>query len=107
MDFNLAPLSVRRDIAMLGVIHRAILRQGPPQLWKFFRLDLSTPVRQSRHAKRHSRHVVEWPAGRSLDIMRRSALGMIRIYNLLPDELVMKLSVKEFQHGLTVLVKTV
>ena len=37
--------------------------------------------------------------------MRKSALGMIRIYNLLPDELVMKLSVKEFQRGLTVLVK--
>ena len=29
LEFNLAPLCTRRDIAMLGVIHRAILRLGP------------------------------------------------------------------------------
>jgi hypothetical protein len=32
MSFNVAPLCVRRDIAVLGVIHRAALREGPPQL---------------------------------------------------------------------------
>ena len=36
MNFNLAPLSTRRDIAMLGVIHRAALREGPQQLLIFF-----------------------------------------------------------------------
>lgn len=105
MNFHLAHLSVRRDVAMLDVIHQAMLRQGHLQLWKSFRVDHSTHVRQPRHDKRHSRHVVEWLAGRSLDIMRRSALGMIHIYNLSPDELVMKPSVNEFQRGLTVLVK--
>ena len=34
--FKLAPLSSRRDIAMLGVIHRAVLGEGPPQLRQFF-----------------------------------------------------------------------
>ena len=32
---NLAPLSTRRDIAMLGVIHRSVLGLGPPQLASF------------------------------------------------------------------------
>ena len=28
MDFNLAPLNLRRDIAMLGLIHRTVFGQG-------------------------------------------------------------------------------
>ena len=35
LRFNLAPLSSRRDMAMLGVIHRAVLGLGPKQLHKF------------------------------------------------------------------------
>ena len=31
--FSLAPLAARREIAMLGVIHRAVLKKGPLQLW--------------------------------------------------------------------------
>ena len=38
VHFALAPLQVRRDVAMLGVVHRAALRKGPPQLWPFFAL---------------------------------------------------------------------
>ena len=34
-SFNLAPLSVRRDIAMLGVIHRAARGEVPPPRWRF------------------------------------------------------------------------
>ena len=30
-NFRLAPLSVRRDIALLGLIHRTVLRRGPKQ----------------------------------------------------------------------------
>jgi len=34
--FNLAPLEVRRDIAMLGLIHRTVLRKGPSHFRKLF-----------------------------------------------------------------------
>ena len=37
MDFNLAPLSMRRDIALLGILHRAALGEGPPQFREYFR----------------------------------------------------------------------
>ena len=106
MTFNLAPLCVRRDISILGVIHRAAMCAGPPMLWKYFRLDSASIVaRPTRRARRHSMHLVEWPAGRNLDIMRRSALGMIRVYNLLPADLVEKRCLSEFQRGLTDLVR--
>ena len=32
LDFNLAPLRCRRDIAMLGLLHRVALREAPSQL---------------------------------------------------------------------------
>ena len=37
MEFNQAPLAMRRDIAMLGLLHRAALAQGPPQLRELIR----------------------------------------------------------------------
>ncbi len=39
MTFNLAPLSIRRDIAALGIIHRAMLGLGPKHFHQFFKLD--------------------------------------------------------------------
>ena len=36
LEFNLAPLEMRRDIAMLGVIQRAAIKEGPPQLQQLF-----------------------------------------------------------------------
>ncbi len=105
MSFNLAPLCVRRDIGILGVIHRAAMRAGPPQLWKCFQLDGPTVLRTSARNRRHTMHLVEWPSGRNLDIMRRCALGMIRVYNLLPSELVLKRDLKEFQGGLADLIR--
>ena len=31
MDFSLAPLSLRRDIALLGLLNRSAIGGGPPQ----------------------------------------------------------------------------
>ena len=39
MYFHLAPLRCRRDIAMLGIIHRCVLGKGPAQFKDFFRID--------------------------------------------------------------------
>ena len=105
MRFNMLPLCVRRDVSILGVIHRAVLRSGPPKLSKFFRLDLSATHRQRRGVQRHAMQLVEWPCGNNLEIMRRSAFGMIRVYNLLPAESVQKHDLKSFQRSLTDLVR--
>ncbi len=39
IEFCLAPLCVRRNIAMLGVIHRTALGEGPDQFREFFKPD--------------------------------------------------------------------
>ena len=81
MHFNLAPLTARRDIAILGCIHRAARQRGPPSLWQFFRRNPAPHVSFAWRAQRHSFQIVEWPRGTDLQIMRRSALGMIQMYN--------------------------
>ena len=43
VHFGLAPLGTRRDVACLGVIHRAVLRRGPPQLFQYFQIDPAPP----------------------------------------------------------------
>ncbi len=49
--------------------------------------------------------LVEWPGWHNLEIMRRSALGMIRVYNLLPPHVVSEHNLKDFQRSLTDLVR--
>jgi hypothetical protein len=97
---NLAPLSARRDIAMLGVIHRAVLGQGPKQLREFFFLTSDAPL-----TNRHRMQIREYREGSSdhwsdiarfgprtytaaPDYMTRSALGLCTVYNLLPANIV-------------------
>ena len=77
--FNLAPLSVRRGISMLGVIHRTVLGDGPPQFRKYFHLDAGHVSGISiRHAdNKHSKQLHDPRSASSLDVMKRSALGLI------------------------------
>ena len=78
MNFNLAPLSTRRDIAMLGVVHRAVLQEGPEQLRQFFEIDETLKSSPTRAAtRRHKRQLVEHRRGRFSETVRRSALGLV------------------------------
>ena len=99
MSFNLAPLSLRRDIAMLGLIHRTVLGEGPVHFQRFFYVTSSTTRRSERH-RRHNRQLYEYRHGKYLDIVGRSALGAASVYNLLPQEIVDAENVKLFQRSL-------
>ena len=107
VHFKLAPLKVRRDIAMLGVIHRAVLGKGPQQLQRFFQpVDRPASSFHTRLAScRHSRQLEEMKSGHFLEVMRRSALGLRSVYNLLPEFVVGQCSVKGFQGCLQSMVK--
>ena len=89
VDFKLAPLNTRRDIAMLGMIHRTVLGKGPQQFTHFFNRDpnngpkLMDPRRSSRSP-----------------LIKRSALGLVAVYNLLPHKVVSTHSVSVFQKAL-------
>ena len=99
MSFNLAPLSLRRDIAMLGMIHRPDLGEWSAHFQRFFYVAPSTARRSARH-QRHNRQLYEYPHGDYLDMVGRSALGAVSVYNLLPQEIVDAESVKLFQRSL-------
>ena len=99
MSFNLAPLSLRRDIAMLGMIHRTVWGEGPAHFQRFFDAAPSTARRSARHQRRN-RQLYEYRHGDYLDMVGRSALGAASVYNLPPLELVDAESVKLFQRSL-------
>ena len=105
--FNLAPLRTRRDIAMLGVIHRAALGLGPVQLQRFFRRAREGVVvaRTRLQHRRHPRQLVEYRDGQHTEYLKRSALGLVSVYNLLPATVVVVDCVSVFQGALQALVK--
>jgi hypothetical protein len=96
MEFALAPLQTRRDIALLGVIHRTMLGNGPTHFKEFFLLSSAT-------GQRHCFHLKERPVTR---LLSRTAIGLIAVYNLLPSWVVETFSVKQFQANLQCLVKS-
>ena len=95
-NFNLAPLSLRRDIAMLGLIHRTALGQGPPHFQQWLYREKHGNRRSMRH-RGHELMLHEYRNGTQLNIVKRSALGLCSGYNLLPADIVEANSVKCFQ----------
>ena len=103
LKFNLAPLCLRRDIAMLGMLHKCVLQQAHPKLNDLFRLAQLPPQRITTRtsAARHDKQLVDIAGSCHLDVVKRSALGLVKVYNLLPQDIVDKRTVKDFQRGLT------
>ena len=100
VEFRLAPLRCRRDMAMLGLIHRAVLRKGPEHLQKFFYQEAPTKLTTRLATRRHDLQLAEYRKGRFLEVLRRSALGLVAVYNLLSPDVVSATTVKDFQRRL-------
>ena len=94
MEFSLAPLAMRRDIAMLGMIHRAALGEGPPQLRQMFKRRLGSYMLEDPYA-----------ATSRSPLVRRSAWGLVPVYNRLGSGAQSILTVKDFQAYLQARVK--
>ena len=57
-NFRLAPLCSRRDMALLGLIHRTVLGYGPKQFQTFFKLDATARHPEGRECdRRHNRQL--------------------------------------------------
>ena len=87
MSFNLAPLNLRRDIAMLGLIRRTVLGLGLQHFQRLFFAETCSD-RRTKRCKRHHRQLHEYRQGQYLDMVGRSALGLTSVYTLLPREIV-------------------
>ena len=96
VHFNLAPLACRRDIALLGVIHRAVLGLGPTHFHEYFRPPWRWTKPQTQH-QRHRYHLQDMMGTHFLEVVRNSMFGLIRIYNLLDPSIIESRSVSSFQ----------
>ena len=92
---RLAPLSARRDMALLGLVHRTVLGRGPSHFITFFRADHQA---RGQQGSRHRLQLVEYsggdvsdyifPGSRPADYLKHSMLGLVSVYNRLPASVV-------------------
>ena len=105
-EFNLAPLSTRRDICMLGLLHRTQLGVAPPVLSSFFPKAKSTLFKFSvSSVPSHNRQIACYVTPSSSIAFQRSIFGLVRVYNKLPAEIVAAQSASIFQRRLQALLK--
>ena len=102
----MVPLNARRDMAMLGLIHRCVLGAGPEHFRKYFRLaprSLNPGGRETKN--RHSFQLVTYRTGRFLQVVSNSVFGLVDVYNLLPEYVVAAGDVHTFQKRLQELLR--
>ena len=93
-------------MAMLGVIHRAVLGRGPEQIQEFFRLDdVKNHPTGRNNLRRHDKQVVTYRTGSFLESTAHSILGLVDVYNMLPAGIVATDDVHAFQAKLQALMK--
>ena len=98
-EHNLAPLHTRTDIAMLGLIHRTVLGLGPPHFreWFFPTQCASHKYNTKWQSNKHNKQLHDYVDGRHSELLRNSALGLVRVYNGLTQETVDAKTVSDFQ----------
>jgi len=103
LEFNMGPLRLRRDTAMLSLVHKCVLGVAHQKLCNLFPLDSSEPHRFCTRlaSKRHDRQVVDRCNGSHSTLLANSIFGCARVYNLLPQAVVDAKSVSTFQSALT------
>ena len=72
---------------MLGLIHRAVLKQGPKQFHKWFFV-VTPGVRPSTRSYSQGarfRRVFDYMDGTRSELLRRFAFGLTAVYNALPE----------------------
>ena len=71
-------------MAMLGLIHRAVLGKGPDHFNKHFVQAPAAKRPEGREAIRsHNYQLVSFRQGKYLELVSHSVLGLVDIYNLL------------------------
>ena len=102
-NYRLAPLRTRRDIGILGMLHRVNLGQTSQQMRELFpptgERDLVRSSLRSAGALRN-RQLHDRIGNHMTTQLRRSILGMVQCYNALPQQFVDSKSVKVLQRHL-------
>ena len=101
MYFNLAPLELRRKIAMLGLIFRCMKKQAAPRLCGLFERSLFSHRYNTRLAHRkHDLQIKDLCDGSQSVLLERSLFGLVRYWNSLSEKVVSARTVSSFQRAL-------
>lgn len=103
LHHNLAPTSLRRDIPMLGFLHKCATGTAHPYAKQLFPVFHTAPTTTRMGLARHHRQVQDSALNftlRPLEVYKRSLFGLVKIYNLLPAGWVAK-DVKILQQCVT------
>ena len=106
-NFNLAPLGMRRDIAMLALLHKVSLGTAPEPVCKLFRHRHGTldSFGFGFSFQSHPRQLHDPVCFSHPPIVQRSVYGLIRVYNSLPSFVLDAPAPKSFQNRLQKLAK--
>ena len=108
MNFNLAPLNVRRDIMMLGMLHKVVLGVAPSPFQTLFKRSVSDLRSHGfRNGISYHNKQLQDDAGRNTPTMlKRSLFGLVHVYNRLPQNVVDAGNVQNFQKKLHCIIKS-
>ena len=94
----MAPLALRRKIAMLGLIHKCATGQAPSELCKLFTFDSRRLPYNTRQTTRyHHLRLADRINGNHSNLLARSLFGLVKFYNIIPKRIVNNKSVKHLQ----------
>ena len=96
IQYNFAPPTLRRDIGLLGLIHKRVLGLAHPA---FEELLPWHNEYDGGHTKQVFSHTIE--CNFQWVLFNRSIFGLVAIYNQMPQEIVDKGTVRGFQSALT------
>ena len=107
LDFNLAPVRTRRDIAMLVLLHRTQIGTAPPCISAFFPRATNTLFEYGFNGSvRHERQIQCQIEPGSTASFCRCLFGLVRVYNNLLANVVQVNIVSFFKWHLHNLMKT-
>ena len=98
--YNFAPTCLRRDIGLLGFLHKRVLGECHPAVSQYFPLH---PPSYGWHTK--TIELFDGLIVTKRPLFQRSVFAMIHVYNRLPPDIVNLISVKSFQAELTKIAK--
>ena len=105
LRFNFASPLLRRNIGILGLLHKRVLGKGHPIFQRLlpFHRDVFGSLRPAEHNRQLYGHILE--VNRQYNLHDRSIFSMVYVYNRLSQNVVEENSVKIFQSRLTALAR--
>ena len=101
LQFNFAPPILRRNIGILGLLHKRVLGKAHPIFESLlpFHFDVFGNFRPGEHRKQLYNHICDMYF--QPELFKRSIFNMVYSYNRLPNDAIECMSVKLFQSCLT------